>query len=148
MLSRTGMHAVRAAAALARLPAGRFTGVGHIARQIGAPPNYLAKLLQLLVRHGVVQSQKGSGGGFRLARPPEELKLIEIVAPLEPLCRWRGCILGRSECSEQHPCVVHQRWSEIRSAYLRMLEQTTVADLLTHGEPVPLTPDHSCRLLG
>ena len=72
MLSKTGLHAVRAVVALAKLPAGAFAGAARIAQEIGAPHNYLAKL-KSLAEHGLLESQKGLGGGFRLARNPHEV---------------------------------------------------------------------------
>jgi DNA-binding IscR family transcriptional regulator len=70
MIAKTGMHAVRAMVARARLPAGTYAWV---AQEIGAPQNYLGKLLQTLAHEGLVQSQKGLGGGFCLARGPNAL---------------------------------------------------------------------------
>jgi len=136
MISKTGLHAVRAMAALARLPEGAYAGAAGVARDIGAPPNYLSKLLQNLAREGLVQSQKGQGGGFRLARNPRTISLLDIVQPIEHVSRWSGCVLGHRECSDEAPCVIHDRWKHVRMAYLRMLALTTLADLLAKGEPV------------
>jgi Rrf2 family protein len=135
MITRTGLHAVRAMVALARLPEGAFAGAASVARDIGAPPNYLSKLLQSLAREGLVRSQKGQGGGFRLARDPRQISLLDVVQPIEPVGRWSGCVLGHRECSDDTPCAIHHRWKHVRMAYLRMLAVTTVADLLAKGEP-------------
>ncbi len=135
MITKTGLHAVRAVAALARLPEGAYAGAAGIARAIGAPPNYLSKLLQSLARAGLVRSQKGLGGGFRLARDPRHISLLDVVEPIEHVSRWSGCVLGHRDCSDESPCAIHDRWKHVRSAYLRMLRQTTVADLLAKGEP-------------
>ncbi len=131
MLSKTGIHAVRAVATLAELPEGSYAGAGSIADRIKAPRNYLGKLLQLLSREGLVISQKGLGGGFQLARDPKEISLYEIVEPIEHISRWNGCILGRESCDENNPCAIHYRWKEIRDAYIKMLKETTVTDLLS-----------------
>ena len=135
MLSKTGLHAVRAMVALARLPVGAYAGAARIAQEIGAPQNYLGKLLQSLADEGLVESQKGLGGGFRLARSAREISLLDVVEPIEHISRWSGCILGRPECSEIEPCAMHQRWKAVRDAYLRMLERTTLAELVAKGEP-------------
>jgi Rrf2 family protein len=135
MLTKTGLHAVRAMVALARLPEGAYVGAAHIAQEIGAPQNYLGKLLKALAREGLAESQKGLGGGFRLARDPHTISLLDIVEPLEHVSRWSGCILGRPECSEVEPCAIHNRWKAVREAYLRMLQRTTIAELLAKGEP-------------
>jgi Rrf2 family protein len=134
MITKTGLHAVRAMVALARLPEGVYAGAGKVAREIRAPQNYLAKLLQALAREGLVVSQKGLGGGFRLARDPDEITLYDVVEPIEHISRWSGCILGRSDCSDEAPCAIHHRWKKVRNAYLGLLNRTTIADLLAKGE--------------
>lgn len=135
MLSKTGVHAIRAVVALAKLPEGAYGGAARIAREIGAPQNYLGKLLKILAEEGLVESQKGLGGGFRLARDPHEIVLHDVVEPIERISRWSGCILGRPECSEVNPCALHERWKAVRDAYLRMLQRTTIAELVAKGEP-------------
>ena len=136
MLSKTGLHAVRAMVALARLPDRAYAGAGRIAQEIGAPQNYLGKLLKALAEEGLAESQKGLGGGFRLARDPKAISLLDVVEPIEHISRWSGCILGRPECSEINPCAIHNRWKAVRDAYLRMLQRTTLAELVAKGEPV------------
>jgi Rrf2 family transcriptional regulator, iron-sulfur cluster assembly transcription factor len=134
MITKTAMHAVRALVALARLPEGGYAGAAKIAQEIGAPQNYLGKLLQTLAHEGLVQSQKGLGGGFCLARPPRRITLFDVVEPIESVSRWAGCMIGRPVCSEEAPCAIHERWKKVRSAYLDLLKQTTIADLVARGE--------------
>jgi len=140
MLSKTGLHAVRAMVSLAKLPTGTDAGAARIAQDIGAPPNYLSKLLKTLAEKGLVESQKGLGGGFRLVRDPKHLSLLDVVEPIEHVSRWSGCILGRPECSETDSCAIHDRWKAVRDAYLRMLQRTTLAELVAKGEPTLATP--------
>jgi Rrf2 family protein len=139
MLSKTGLHAVRAMVALARLPEGAFAGAGRIALEIGAPQNYLGKLLKTLAEQGLVESQKGLGGGFRLRRDPRQISLLEVVEPIERVSRWSGCILGWPECSEADPCAIHSRWKAVRTAYMQMLERTTIGELVAKGELQTIT---------
>lgn len=130
VLSRSGIHAVRALVALAELPTSEFRGAAALAEETGAPPNYLGKLLQALSREGLVESQKGLGGGFRLARAPEEITMYDVVSSIEDVRRWTQCIFGGEGCSETNPCAVHDRWSEIRESYVDMLRTTRLVDLL------------------
>jgi Rrf2 family transcriptional regulator, iron-sulfur cluster assembly transcription factor len=134
VLSKTGLHAVRAMVALARLGDGAYAGAARIAQEIGAPQNYLGKLLQTLAGEGLVESQKGLGGGFRLARKPKDISLLDIAEPIEHISRWSGCILGWPECSEIDPCAIHTRWKTVRNSYLQMLKRTTIAELVAKGE--------------
>lgn len=130
MISKTGLHALKALAALAQLPPGRFAGTADVAREIGAPRNYLGKLLQTLAGDGLVTSQKGLGGGFRLARDPAKVTLYEVMDRVENVGKWSGCFLRSSACSCRTPCAVHSRWKATRSAYLTFLKDTTIADLV------------------
>jgi Rrf2 family transcriptional regulator, iron-sulfur cluster assembly transcription factor len=138
VITKTGMHAVRAMTVLAQLPEGTFAGAARVAQEIGAPPNYLGKLLQTLAHEGLVQSQKGLGGGFCLARDPRRISLFDVVEPIERLERWSGCVLGRPTCSDEHPCAIHNRWKKVRTAYLDLLKHTTIADLVARGEVAAL----------
>jgi len=129
VISRTAKHALAALATLAELPAGQYAGAGEIAGEIEAPRNYLGKLLKTLADQGLVESQKGKGGGFRLARSPDSISLMEAVEPIDHLSRWSDCFLGRGRCADESPCAVHDRWATVRDAYIQFLQQTTIADL-------------------
>ena len=130
VLSKSGIHLIRAVACLARLREEQFVGAGELARSIDAPGNYLGKLLQTLARLGLVESRKGVGGGFRLARDPASLSLLEVVDPVEQISRWTGCILGNRDCSDEQPCAVHDQWGDLRRRYMKLLSETTIQDIL------------------
>lgn len=118
-----------------------YAGAQSIAAATGAPRNYLGKLLQQLSRRGIVESQKGLGGGFRLARDPAEITLHDIIEPLEDLGRLTQCILGHDDCNRDAPCAMHSRWVPVRDAYLDMLTRTTLADLQSGTLPRALGED-------
>ena len=129
MISKTSLQVIKALLALAELPLGETEGVGSIAKKIRAPENYLGKVLQRLVHEGVVISQKGKNGGFRLAKTSAQIRLYDIVSSLEDLKRWEGCFMGKSSCLDSSPCCAHERWAVARSAYIDFLKNTTIADL-------------------
>ncbi len=131
MISRTGLHAIRALTRLAGLDEGEFFGAAALAREIGAPENYLGKLLQALAAAGLVESRKGLGGGFRLARDPRDISLKQVLDPIEDLGRWQGCFLGFPSCSDASPCAVHHEWGPLRDQYLDLLTRTTLRQLVT-----------------
>jgi len=131
MLSKSGIYAVSAIITLAERNDGSFVRTGVLAEKIGSPKNYLGKILQILTRSGILLSQKGLGGGFRLARNPSNISLLDIVKPIEHIDRWNGCILGNVRCSDTKPCPVHNRWKVIRDSYLELLGETMVSDIVT-----------------
>lgn len=129
MISKTEVHALTALAALARIPDGGYLGAAEIADMIGAPPNYLGKLLKALGDEGLVESQKGKGGGFRLTRNASSISLLEVMEPVGRVSRMAGCFLGRPQCSDSDPCAVHDQWIKARTSYFEFLSGMTVADL-------------------
>lgn len=140
MLSKTALHALRAVVTLAELPRGTWAGAGDVAATIDAPPNYLGKLLKSLADEGVLESQKGKGGGFRLARPASSISVFDVVEPIDHVSRWGGCFMGRSKCSDTKPCAVHVRWGAIRDQYLKFLKDTRLAELASqHNLPISLS---------
>jgi Rrf2 family transcriptional regulator, iron-sulfur cluster assembly transcription factor len=137
MISKTGVHAIKALCSLSNLSEGIYAGAGDIAYEIGAPQNYLGKLLQTLANDGLLISQKGKGGGFRLARAPSKISLYDIIDPIEHVSRWTNCLLGPGQCSNNNACVLHNKWGKVRDAYLEFLRETTVADV-AQKRPVAL----------
>lgn len=115
---------------LAKLPKDQWLGTAAIAKKIKAPSNYLGKTLQYLVAQGIVVSQKGSGGGFRLSRQPECISIYDVVSNLEDVDVWTRCALGLKKCSDHSPCAAHEQWGIVRDKYLDFLKKTTFADLL------------------
>ncbi|HEX9745015.1 MAG TPA: Rrf2 family transcriptional regulator [bacterium] len=129
MISRTGIHAIRALAVLGTLHEGEYAGASTIASRIDAPQNYLGKLLRILSREGLLISQKGMGGGFRLAKPPGEVSLYEVIEPIDNISAWSGCFFGAHECDADNPCVVHDKWGHVRDSYLEFLKNTSIAEI-------------------
>lgn len=138
MISKTGIHAMLALALMARLKPREYAGTAHIAKVIGAPQNYLGKLLNTLSSEGLLESQKGFGGGFRLARPAQKITLYDVVEPIDKVSRWDGCFLGRGACSPTDPCAVHHRWKSVRESYMSFLKETSIEDLAEKRVSLPV----------
>jgi Rrf2 family protein len=77
-----------------------------------------------------VEGRKGLNGGFRLARPADQISLYDIVEPIEHVSKWDGCFMTHKTCNLRRPCPVHQRWATVREAYTRFLKETSVRDLM------------------
>lgn len=130
MVSRTEEYALRAAVCLAREYGSGTVRASDMAQATGIPRNYLSKILHQLAKSGVVVSERGRAGGFRLAAPPGDLTLSTVLAPFEPQVERTRCLLGRPECSDDHPCGAHNRWKHIKEATLQFLNGTTLADVI------------------
>lgn len=102
----------------------------EIATKLHIPPHFLAKILQDLSRRGLLLSFKGRGGGFRLARPADRIKLEDIVLAIEGESFGKKCVLGLAECNEEIPCPVHTQWAPIKEEIWRMLRGKDILQLV------------------
>jgi len=143
MLSQTAEYALRAVIHLAEHEEDAPVRVGDMARELGAPRNYLSKILGELVRAGILSSARGPAGGFRLAVVPGKLTLSRVVSAFDPVPGRRRCLLGRTRCSDAHPCGAHDRWKSVAEAMTEFFRTTTVADVLTSEDG-----EESAALLG
>jgi Rrf2 family protein len=130
MLSQTCEYALRAVTYI-----GRHTDAGpvlakDIATEMEVPLRYLQKVLRDLVRIGVLDSTRGIGGGFRLSRPADKVRLTDVMAPFDDILARTSCPFGNPQCGKANPCPVHDRWADVAGAYLAFLQNTTVRDLL------------------
>ena len=142
MISKTGLYVIRALAELAKVPDDTWLGTAILAKEIGAPVNYLGKLLHILTRERIIVSQKGVRGGVRLARPAGEISLLQALDPFENFARWNECLLGQEGCPDVTPCAINARWGPVRDEVMRVLRETTAADLIKPSAPLepPATP--------
>ncbi len=130
MLSHTAEYALRALVHLAALPAGKVILGKDLADRAAIPARYLSKILWVLGNAGIIDATRGSGGGYRLRRPAREIRLAEVVDLFDKARARPVCLLGwNPECSDAKPCPAHAAWKNVRDAYIRFLETTTIADI-------------------
>jgi Rrf2 family protein len=129
MFSTTCEYALRALVQLAKLPEGTAVLGRDLARDAEIPANYLSKILLTLRNAGVLNTARGTGGGYRLRKEPREIRLVDVVELFDGARARPACILGGKECSEHDPCTAHAAWKDIRADYVQFLESTTLAGI-------------------
>jgi Rrf2 family protein len=136
MFSKTVEYALRAVAHLAQqAPAPQTTD--QIAAATRVRKAYLSKVLQRLVKEGVVHSQRGLGGGMTLVKPPGELTLLEVVDAVEPLGRIQTCPLGLAAHGVRL-CPLHRRLDDALALVEDAFRRTTLGEIL--AEPSASVP--------
>jgi Rrf2 family protein len=104
--------------------------ISDIARCTNVPRAYLAKILNALSQHGLVQTKRGYRGGISLRRRAEDISLLQIVEAVEG-GQWLGdCLLGMEECSARTICPTRNLWARIRGEITEELRKTTLAALI------------------
>jgi Rrf2 family protein len=133
MLSKTSQYAINAVIALASASqSGDRMGVAELAEEVKAPQHFLAKVLQQLVRSGLVSSVKGPGGGFFMTPENMEHHLADVVILFDGEEFFNSCILGMPECSSQNPCPLHAQFAAYREGLSFHLKSNTIDSLVRY----------------
>jgi Rrf2 family transcriptional regulator, cysteine metabolism repressor len=138
MFSTKAEYGVRVMVELARRAGNDPIPLAEIAAHDGLPLAYLEHLVARLRKAGLVDSRRGSRGGYMLARPPAEITMAEVVEALEGTIAPIECISqgpdGSIVCSREsdpgHVCPTKLLWTRVRFAIVSTLRATTLADLL------------------
>lgn len=135
MFSQTTEYAMRAVVALAAGD-GKPMTTKHIAQMMRVPPSYLAKVLQSLVRGGLVNSTRGLRGGFVLAKAPDQIQLLAIMDVVSPIKRIEHCPLDH-EGHSSALCPLHRRLDEAMRLVEEAFGSTTLQEVISEENPCP-----------
>jgi len=113
---------------LAREPA-RLRSATEIAECTHVSPPTVSKLLKILAKSGLVESERGHHGGYRLARLPAQISVAEIIAALEGPLALTECSSDDSDCTIAHDCSVSANWQRINGVINDALEKVSLAEM-------------------
>ncbi len=113
---------------LAEQPPERFSSSREICDQEGIPPSFLGKVLLPLCRCRMLRSLRGIGGGYELAVPPDQIRLLAIVQAIDG-SQLDDCVLEDHACGNPRQCLLHPIWAAVREQFVDYLDRTTLADL-------------------
>ena len=129
LLSQTAEYALRAMAWLALQSPETPVRAQDMASGTGIPLHYLSKILRRLVVADLLESQKGQGGGFALARPPQDISFEDILMAVDVYPHQRRCAFGLGNCKDLNPCPLHVSWNALSNAVHDWACATTLADI-------------------
>jgi Rrf2 family iron-sulfur cluster assembly transcriptional regulator len=122
-------YAIHGLIYLARTGEEKSVLLADIAAAIKVPKEYMRKIFQMLTRSGLVAGRRGAGGGYRLARPAEELTLRDVVEAVEGSLPLYGCLHMRRHCELALTCPVQKAFDAAREKMAEVLQDTTIRDL-------------------
>lgn len=102
----------------------------EIARRQQIPLRYLEHLMRPLLSGKIVRSTRGTRGGVSLARPPEEIKLSEVMQLIEGQTALVECISNPGVCGRSRSCATRDMWSELEATINGVLSSITLHDLM------------------
>ncbi len=128
-LSLRGEYALRAMIALGENDNGEIVRIQTISEQRNIPKRFLEQILNDLKSGGFVESRRGVAGGYRLARPPEEITLAALLRHVEHSLVPSGGARPRGARVDEAQMVIGGVMQEVRAVIATVLERLTVADL-------------------
>ena len=129
-LNKPAEYALRAMTYLARLEPGTRILTRDLAEAIKVPAPYLSKIMRRLTESGILDAKKGHHGGFVLARPPTEVRFIDILRAVDFEPTADHCLFGMGSCDTQNPCPLHHEWSILKGQIEQWATKHTLGDSL------------------
>ena len=108
----------------------RKVGIKEVCKLSQTPESFTAKILQNLVKRGILNSQKGPAGGFYITKDLAAITLYDIVEAIDGKGIFSKCGLGLSACNAQKPCPMHFQFEVVRNELNLMCENNTLQDLV------------------
>lgn len=134
MLSNSCRYGIRAVIYLASRNTTKNTiGIKEISTDLELPAPFLAKILQNLAKHKILNSTKGPNGGFSLLKNPESISVLDIVKIIDGEALFKNCIIHDGTCAEvkrsKKVCPVHKDYSVVRNDLIGLFRNKSVAEL-------------------
>ena len=127
-VTRKADYAIRCVLHLSRQPEA-LSSVEDISKAMLVPKTFLAKILQSLMKAGIVSSTRGVKGGFRLAKSPKDITLLEVIEAIQGPSASNVCAIDKKMCRLSSRCTVHPVWIKIREMVEKELRKTNFAEL-------------------
>ena len=134
VITRATEYAIRTVIFLAKQPHGEIVLKKDICRTQDVTPAFLTKILQPLIKAGIVSSQRGVGGGFLLAREPQNINLLDLLEAEEGPLKLNHCLVEEGSCIRDAFCAAHQVWAEAQAEMIRVLKKYSIADLASQDK--------------
>ena len=135
-LSKVTDYGIRILAHLARDGDGATHNAREVAGDLDLPTPMVSKVMKSLSRAGVLESHRGSKGGFSLSRRPEELNVADMIAALEGPVALTECQVRPSLCQHEGSCRVQEPWNVINRSVQNTLATITLSDLINPRFPL------------
>ena len=116
---------------------GRSTSAREIAEQYGIPIELMAKVLQRLVRTGLLISTQGTRGGYTLGREPASISVADVIQAIDGPLTVTACSTEKNTCEQYTRCNIRDPLWQIRERIIGALGTVNLADMASDGEPAP-----------
>ncbi len=144
-LSTKGRYAVTAMIDLALHQDERLVSLSEISEVQDISLSYLEQLFSKLRRYEIVEGVRGPGGGYRLARDPEEISIADIINAVDEKLDATRCS-GHEDCQSGRKCITHELWFDLSQRIYGFLHDITLADVVASAEVKRLSQEQDHRI--
>lgn len=129
ILSKACNYGIRAALYVALQNQTEYVSIKEISQKLEISFHFLTKILQTLTQNKIMSSFRGPHGGVTLAKPADEIKVLEIIHAIDGNTLFENCVLGLNDCGDENPCPLHNQWKEIRDSIYNLFHDTSLGQL-------------------
>ncbi|HSH68719.1 MAG TPA: Rrf2 family transcriptional regulator [Deferrisomatales bacterium] len=130
IITRATEYSIRAVLHLASRYPAEVVSKQEICAAEGVTPAFLTKILQPLIRSGLVRSKRGVAGGFALARNPDKLTLLDVMQAVDEPLTLNLCLLEGHQCERECTCPIHSLWTTAREKIEEVFSGKTLSALV------------------
>lgn len=128
-LTKAGEYAIRTVLYLSNKDPKLVVKKAEIAEAMSIPSHFLSKIAQTLARSGILIIRQGAAGGYRLARPANDISLLRVIEAVEGEIMFNDCLVGEGMCHRSNICSVHNVWVTIKNKVRETLAGVTFDQL-------------------
>jgi Rrf2 family transcriptional regulator, iron-sulfur cluster assembly transcription factor len=134
ILSKSFGYALRGILYIAKLQQeNRRIQIDEIAKSLSVPKHFLGKIMQQIVKAGLLQSTKGPYGGFSLSGDTLNTSLMKLLDITDGTDQFKMCVLKLKYCNGNNPCPLHHEMEQLREKFFSVFNDTTIADLVRNS---------------
>jgi Rrf2 family protein len=128
-LSKTTEYALQVLAFMAEDTKSLYSS-DQIHKKLKIPKKYLQRLLTDLSKNGLIISERGKYGGFKIAKNPKKIFLADIIEAVEGFSKTTTCFFGFGKCALNEPCAMHAFWEKSQKELIKKLSSTPLSDII------------------
>ncbi len=148
-LTKKADYGLMAVKHLAQIKQDQSASAKEISESYDIPLPLLSKVLQKLAKEGLLTSEQGANGGYRLAQKPGRISALEVIRTLEGPIMLTSCSTARSDCDQSEKCNVREPLRRVHEGIVRLLASISISDLSEEAGPDTClwsgSPVHKCR---
>jgi len=140
-ITKAADYGLRAMYRLGQMPRDQTALIGLIAEEMNIPAQFLHKVMPRLVKAGLVRSRRGARGGYRLAKDPSEISLLDIIEAIDGPVFINRCLVDKDDCVLHLECAIRPVFARAQAALRHVLREHRLSDVLNGSAASLQSPD-------